>query len=219
MTGFGVRVDLTEAQRLTEVIPRGRPRLLDLGCSAGGCTKGYQQAGFYVVGVDNKPQPNYCGDEFHIGDMLTWPLDGFAAISASPPCPRYANVTKWRGDPSKHPDLLPPMMERLSSQPTPWVIENVPEALPEWDLILCGTQFGLNVKRHRGFLAPGLAFAMLSPCQHHRGLLPFMHKGERAFADAMGCGWMTNREGRQAIPPAMTQFIGEQLLDHLAVAA
>ena len=45
-----------------------------------------------------------------------------------------------------------------------------------------------------------------------------MHKGERAYADALGCGWMTNREARQAIPPAYTRFIGEWLLEHLAVS-
>ena len=33
-----------------------KPRLLDLCCCAGGCTKGYQRAGFYVVGVDQNPQ-------------------------------------------------------------------------------------------------------------------------------------------------------------------
>ena len=32
------------------------PRLLDLFCGASGCTKGYQRAGFYVVGVDVKLQ-------------------------------------------------------------------------------------------------------------------------------------------------------------------
>jgi DNA (cytosine-5)-methyltransferase 1 len=42
-----------------------------------------------------------------------------------------------------------------------------------------------------------------------------MHKGERAYADAMGVQWMTNREGREAIPPAYTEFIGAQLLDHI----
>ncbi len=39
-----------------------------------------------------------------------------------------------------------------------------------------------------------------------------MHKGERAYADAMGCGWMTNREARQAIPPAYTEHIGHYLM-------
>lgn len=53
----------------------------------------------------------------------------------------------------------------------------------------------------------------------HDGLLPFMHKGERAYADAMGCTWMSNREGRQAIPPAYTEYIGRQLIDHIGEVA
>ena len=49
-----------------------RPRLLDAFCGAGGCTKGYQSAGFYVVGVDIEPQPHYCGDEFYQGDAIEY---------------------------------------------------------------------------------------------------------------------------------------------------
>ena len=98
-------------------------------------------------------------------------------------------------------------------------MENVPEAPLRRDYVLCGSQFGLNVQRHRIFQTSWHGIQFTSPCNHHRGLLPFMHKGERAYADAMGCTWMTKEEARQAIPPAYTEHIGRQLLEHLAAAA
>jgi len=55
-------------------------RLADLFCGAGGSARGYQIAGFYVVGVDNRPQPRYAGDEFVQADAMTYPLDGFDAV-------------------------------------------------------------------------------------------------------------------------------------------
>jgi len=45
------------------------------------------------------------------------------------------------------------------------------------------------------------------------------HKGERAYADAMGCDWMTSKEARQAVPPAYSEWIGARLLTTLADAA
>jgi DNA (cytosine-5)-methyltransferase 1 len=47
-------------------------RLLDLFCGAGGATRGYQLAGFHVRGVDHKPQPRYCGEEFVLSDALDY---------------------------------------------------------------------------------------------------------------------------------------------------
>ncbi|MFE0267259.1 DNA cytosine methyltransferase [Nocardiopsis alba] len=190
-----------------------KPLLLDLYSGAGGAAMGYHQAGFEVIGVDIKPQPNY-PFEHHVGDALKFVADHgyeFDAIHASPPCQTYANVTAWRGNQSSHPDLLDPTRDALSTTRRPWVMENVPEAPLRRDLVLCGSMFGLNIRRHRVFETSWHAFQLTPPCHHHAGLLAFEHKGERAYADAMGCTWMTNVEGRQAIPPAYTRQIGLEL--------
>lgn len=164
-----------------------RPRLLDLFCGAGGATKGYQEAGFYVVGVDIVPQPNYCGDEFWQADALTY-MDWFcgddpapdrncctghrefAAIHASPPCQAFTAL-KDMHNARKHADLLTPTRERLVATGLPYVIENVPGAPMIEPITLCGSAFGLEaedaqLRRHRLF---EMSFpAMAPPCAHGR---------------------------------------------------
>lgn len=195
-----------------------RPRLLDLFCGAGGCSVGYHRAGFDVVGVDINPQPRY-PFEFQQADALDFSLDGYDAIHASPPCPHYANVTRWRGNPDNHPALIEPVRRRLQAAGVPWVIENVRTRELNADLMLCGSMFGLPVRRHRYFQTSWAPFQLLPPCRHRSTDLPFMHKNERAYTDALGCPWMNKTEGRDAIPPAYTEWIGRQLIDHLNEAA
>jgi DNA (cytosine-5)-methyltransferase 1 len=193
-----------------------RPRLVDLFCGAGGAAMGYHLAGFDVVGVDVVAQPRY-PFPFIQADAMTYPLDGFDAVHASPPCQHYANVTRWRGDQTDHPDLLPDTVARLTDNGVPWVVENVPGAPLTADFLLCGSHFGLPVRRHRWFTAPWAPLILGQPCRHTADALPFGHKWEQAYALAMGCGWMTTREARQAIPPAYTCHIGTHLLAAVTV--
>lgn len=193
---------------------------LDLYSGAGGCSVGYARAGFEMTGVDLAPMPRY-PFEFIQADALEYVAEHghkYDFIHASPPCQHYANVTRWRGAPADHPDLLPTTRELLQSIGVPWVIENVPGAPMRPDYILCGSMFGLRIRRHRWFETSWGGYDLVPQCDH-RDLLPFEHKGERAYADAMGCEWMTSREGREAIPPAYTEFIGSRLRWHLEEAA
>lgn len=183
---------------------------------------GYHRAGFDVMGVDIKPQPNY-PFRFIQADVMeflpTLDYDLQDAIHASPPCQHYAPVTRWRGQAADHPDLLQPVVDHLRNIGIPWIVENVPAAPMAPDFVLCGSMFGLAVRRHRWFLTSWTGFDLVPECQHRAADLPFMHKGERAFADAMGCEWMTNREAREAIPPAYTEYLGRHLLTAMERAA
>ncbi len=183
---------------------------------------GYHQAGFEVVGVDIEPQKNY-PFKFIQADALELLSDrgilsAFDAIHASPPCQAYANVTNWRGSGENHPDMVSDTRDALEVTGLPYIIENVSEAPIRRDFYLCGSMFGIKVRRHRAFETSWSGPRPMK-CGSHQGLLPFMHKGERAYADAMGCTWMTSIEGRQAVPPAYTKYIGGFLMSHLDLLA
>ncbi len=208
-----------------------KPLLLDLFCGAGGAAMGYSRAGFDVVGVDHKPQPRF-PFEFVLADAMTFPLDGFDAIHASPPCQRYS----WRTfNKEQHPDLIPPLRVKLQGHPV-WVIENVPGAPLREPLQLCGSSFGLRVRRHRLFESSvGLTFA--PPCSHgwqdddpifdrydhhhwyKSGIVAVFGsggwKGNAHWASAMDIDWMKPCEIVEAIPPAYTEYIGRQLRGNL----
>lgn len=199
-------------------------RLLDLCCGAGGASRGYALAGITdIVGVDINPQPNY-PYEFVQADALTYPLDGFDVVHASPPCQRWSSKTR---NPDNHPDLIAPLRERFRHMC--YVIENVPRAPLICPVRLCGSMFALGVRRHRmfetSFLVPELY------CSHY--LQPeryriYNHgkwylsrtvavygtgggKGKEYWGEAMGIDWMSNSEMVQAIPPAYTEYIGSYI--------
>jgi DNA (cytosine-5)-methyltransferase 1 len=209
-----------------------KPRLLDLFCGAGGASKGYADAGFEVVGVDISPQPRY-PFEFHQADAMTFPLDGFDVVHASPPCQRYSDLAKRNGNAHEWPDLVPVTRLRLSSSGQPYVIENVEGSPLLSPTVLCGTSFsGLRVLRHRLFesnvplVAPPhrghpLVYTLDKRKAHYGKLnewtafVSVNGGGNCSVAsarDAMGIDWMTKGELNEAIPPAYTEWIGRQLV-------
>jgi DNA (cytosine-5)-methyltransferase 1 len=205
-----------------------KPRLLDGYCGAGGCTKGYQRAGFYVVGVDIEPQPHYCGDEFHQGDAIQFIREHghkYDVISTSPPCQRYSQGTRTEAR-GKHPDMVAATRAALQSAGKPYVIENVRDAPLQASLLLCGTMFGLRVIRHRYFECEPMLWVSPAPCAHigtvgngdyvtvagHGG------NGSNAYpvwCDAMRIDWMNKDELKEAIPPVYAEYIGKRLLERL----
>lgn len=223
-------------------------RLLDLFCGAGGAGMGYRRAGFEVVGVDNRPMPRY-PFEFHQADALEFVQahgKGFDVIHASPPCQAFSDLrhiskAQRTATGEYYPDLLEPTRIALRVTGNPYVIENVPGAPLLNPIQLCGSAFGNDMlRRHRLFESNLFLFSL--PCNHrlHTPRFPALRsdrKGKYAsvvgvfgygggsakhkdlWEEAMGIDWMNKRELSQAIPPAYTQYIGEQLMLHLEDAA
>lgn len=208
-----------------------RPRILDLFCKAGGASMGYHQAGFDVVGVDIEPQPNY-PFKFVRADALEYLADHgrrFDAVGASPPCQLFtlAAINRKKND---HPDLITPVRRMLRELGKPYVIENVPQAPLVYPVTLCGTSFGLPIIRHRSFecswwfMAPTCGYAPTARVSHGGPTTyPYARKSwQPAWEEHViptVWPWMTVAEAGQAIPPAYTEFIGEQLITQLEVAA
>jgi DNA (cytosine-5)-methyltransferase 1 len=162
-----------------------KPRLLDLFCGAGGAAMGYYLAGFDVVGVDIKPQPRY-PFEFHQADALTFPLDGFDVIHASPPCQAHTAMrTMWNA--KQHDDLVHATRDHIISAGVPYIIENVIGAPLRDAVMLCGTMFNLGcedaeLRRHRQFEC---SFPFLTPrCRH----------GQRGASIGVYGGHLRNRK-------------------------
>ena len=186
---------------------------------------GYHRAGFdEIVGVDIAPQKNY-PFEFVQADAMTYPLDGFDFIHASPPCQAYAEAgcDRKRDD---HPDLLASVRDRLIESGLPYVIENIPTAPMPEAFILCGVTFGLPIVRHRRFETNPHILLVPSACRQQSFGRAVDH-GPKVYPYAKGYWepawrkhvlpvvwpWMTLAEAGQAIPPAYTEYIGRLALE------
>lgn len=218
-----------------------RPRVLDLFCGAGGCSVGYHRAGLDVDGVDIEPHDDY-PFELLVADAMdvltdTAYLDRYDVVHASPPCPRYSSMTTASSRPN-HPDLVPTVLDALRSWGGTWVMENVPGAPMPHAVIVCGAAMGLpRIRRHRLFdsseplFTPGCCCGPGQPVGVYGGKRGWGRDTERRpdgtrrgrhahthaeASEVMGIDWMTDPgDLSDAIPPAYTEYIGSQLLNHL----
>lgn len=211
-------------------------------------TRGFQQAGFEVWGVDIVDQPNYVGDRFTRDDARKildsmfhpyphWKSSDFAAIHASVPCQLFtAYRRKGHGVGDGYPDLIGEVRELLECTGLPYIIENVPGAPLKDPVQLCGSSFGLDVRRHRLFETNWPL--MVPPCDHSWQTPRFPAATNRAENSrrtveigvwripldvqkrAMGVDWdVTLEELSEMVPPAFAAFIGQALLEHLGANA
>lgn len=208
-------------------------RALDLFCGAGGAGVGLSRAGFEVVGVDLERQPSNPLPTIR-ADALAPPVElaGFDLVWASPPCQRFSAYRR-RGDGvgATAPDLIDPVRTMLRASGVPYIIENVPGAPldPARTVQLCGSSFGLDVRRHRLFEC---SFPVLvPPCSHQLQAPRFPCATNRTNLRrtvevgvwripldtqkrAMGVDWPISLPAlSQAIPPAYSEFLARAFVE------
>lgn len=210
-------------------------KLLDLFCGVGGASVGYSQAGFEVHGVDLKHGKRYPFTYLR-ADVLEILKDKefinqFDVIHASPPCQTHSitqHLRKAQGKSTKKLDLIPETRAALIASGKPYIIENVPGSPLINPIQLCGSSFGLKVRRHRLFESN---LSLLgSECLHKEQGRPvgvygslrddIPHGGKTADSidqarEAMGISWAIWSELVEAIPPLYTLYLGNQIRELL----
>jgi DNA (cytosine-5)-methyltransferase 1 len=207
-----------------------RLKLLDLFCGAGGASKGYARAGFEVTGIDVKHGKRY-PYTYIKGDVRDYLdpefLQQFDVIAASPPCQTFSSTRHLRnaqGKGTTKTNMIPMVREALIMSNRIYVIENVPNAPLINPVQICGSAFGLKVRRHRLFESN---FKLKGTECHHKqqgkpvGIYGSMrdeipnggHTAKTMLEayGAMGIDWMIWGELVESIPPAYTHYIGQQL--------
>lgn len=209
-------------------------KLLDLFCGAGGASKGYALAGFEVTGIDLKHGKRYpfTYQRRDFNTVTVEELQEYDVIHASPPCQTFSitqHLRNAQGKSTDKLDLLEPVRNLLIASGKPYVIENVKGAPLINPVQLCGSAFGLKVRRHRLFESnmPLTGTA----CNHKeqgrpvgiygsmRDEIPQGGRTAKTMEEAhgaMGIDWMIWGELVEAIPPAYTEYLGKQLIKELS---
>lgn len=210
-------------------------KLLDLFCGVGGASVGYHQAGFEVYGVDLKHGKRYPFTYLRadVLDVLRDEeyINQFDVIHASPPCQTHS-ITKHlrnaQGKSTSKIDLIPETRAALIASGKPYIIENVPGSPLINPIQLCGSSFGLKVRRHRLFESNMPLIG--SKCDHkaqgrpvgvYGSLNDEIPKGGKTASTidearkAMDMDWAIWTELVEAIPPAFTKYLGGQIVNWL----
>jgi len=206
-------------------------KLLDLFCGVGGASAGYAEAGFEVHGVDLKHGKRY-PFTYVRADVLDVLQDEeyiqqFDVIHASPPCQTHS-ITKHlrnaQGKSTSKIDLIPETRAALIASGKPYIIENVPGSPLIDPIQLCGSSFGLKVRRHRLFESNMPLVGSI--CDHKlqgkpvgvygslNDQIPGGGKTASTISEArqaMGMEWAIWTELVEAIPPAFTKYLGDQI--------
>ena len=192
---------------------------------------GYSRAGFKVTGIDIKHGKRYPFEYIRRDVMELRPedLEPYDLIHASPPCQTFSATRHLRNAQNKttsKKDYLAQIRSLLIVSGKPYIIENVKGA-PLLDAVqLCGSAFGLKVRRHRLFESN---MSIKGTDCHHKntgrpvGIYGSMRdeipggghtaKTMAQANEAMGIDWMIWGELVEAIPPAYTHYIGMQVAD------
>lgn len=202
---------------------------LDLFCKAGGASDGLVAAGYTVIGVDIEDQSNYPyqfikTDALLFLEVMITTGSSVDLIWASPPCQAFTAYRR-NGKVKDYPNYIPKLRSLLAAIDCNWVIENVEGAPLENSVTLCGSMFGLDVKRHRIFESNFVIAPML--CDHQMWKPRFPPASNRSNLrktvevgvyripldvqkKAMGIfRKITLKELSNAIPPAYSKYIGQ----------
>lgn len=234
MTAAPITVGLADDRRARQSLGAAlgsaiAPKALDLFCCAGGAAVGLHRAGYEVTGWDIENQPHY-PFAFVQGNALDADLTGYDLVWASPPCQAHSTLKHRTG--KTYDCYIARIREKLKAWGGNYIIENVMGAPLINPVRLCGSAFGLQVRRHRIFESNVSLVGV--DCRHDEQPEPIdvsgtgaRRKGARLDGkggnsrkplnlkqaqEAMGMDWTDRKHLSQAIPPAYAEYLARQIL-------